>query len=109
MQIHVVHHLEPLVLERIGDALNLLRTMMVDITKLTTDVTALTAAIAQVDTDLANLRSQIAALQAQLASGAGVTQAQIDALDASVAAAVTNLNTQVGQDTPPAPTPPAGT
>lgn len=72
--------------------------IMADLSKLTNDISALTTAVQNVGTDLQGLRGQIADLKAQIGAGNPVTQEQIDALDSTVAAAVSNLTTQVAQD-----------
>ena len=79
--------------------------MVLSLAQLTTDVTALTAAVTSVDSDLAGLRTQIASLTATIAAGGTITQAQIDALDGSVSAAVTNWASQAAQDAPQAAAP----
>ena len=64
--------------------------------------TAVTAAVS----DIAGLQKQIADLQTQLNSGAPVTQAQIDALNAASASLDTianNLNAAVTPSAPPTP------
>ena len=81
--------------------------IMVDITKLTTDIAALTGAVTGADNDFASLRTQIATLTATIAAGNPITQAQVDALDATVAGAVSNLNAAVAIDSPPAAAPAA--
>lgn len=83
---------------RFSIILGKLSDMALSVAQLTTDVAALTAAVASIDTDLGNLRTEIQNLSAQIAAGNPVTQAQIDALDQSVANAVTNLSGQVAQD-----------
>ena len=87
---------------RFSIILGKLNAMGLDISKLTSDIAALTAAVTSADNDFASLRSQIATLTATIAAGGTVTQSQIDALDATVVGAVTNLNAQVTQDAPPA-------
>jgi chromosome condensin MukBEF complex kleisin-like MukF subunit len=71
---------------------------MTDVTKLTADLADLKISVDAADAELDNLAAQVAALQVGT-----VTQAQIDALDASVVALKANLDTTVTKDTPAAP------
>jgi hypothetical protein len=75
--------------------------IMADISGLTTDVETLTASVSSASTALNDLADQIAVLTA-----GAVTQEQIDALDASVKAASSALDSSVATDDPqPAPAP----
>jgi multidrug resistance efflux pump len=86
-----------------------LETIMADISKLTTDVNALAGAVSGVQSDLTGLRAQIATLTAQVAAGGSVSQADIDALDTTVATTITNLQNAIAPDAKPAPAASTGT
>lgn len=113
MRVDVHHHIvlqrdDPvvtLILAKLAGIANRQEITMTDISKLQTDVAALTGAVTAVVSDLQNerqqnktLQDQVTALQAQIAAGGSVNQSDIDALDTSVASAVTTLTGQVSQD-----------
>lgn len=65
--------------------------IMLDITTLTSDVDTLQTAVSGVSTTLSNLVTEVADLKTQVANGTGVTQEQLDALDAKIKGGIETL------------------